>query len=376
MTSPGTHVDAELGELIDDTLPPDDAERVRAHVASCLACRRLHDEMREALAGIRALPTYDPPAGVWAGVERELDARSRSSRRSWPRVAAVAALVAGGALAASAALGTYRSSWSLERVAGSPVAGARAIASSGTLVEGEWLETDASSRARLSIGTLGSADVGPGSRVKLVQAGGAERALRVERGTIDARVWAPPRFFLVETPAATAIDLGCIYTLDVDDRGNGVLLVRSGQVELRGYGLRSLVVAGTAAEMRAGAGPGTPYDSTETRAFRTSLSAIDFGEETGRRLAFERLLAASSRRSTITLWHLLPRVRTDERALVFDRLAALAGVPDGVDRDDVLRLDDRSLSRWRRALEPSWSSERVRLWKRAWRAVWSAGRGA
>jgi hypothetical protein len=128
--------------------------------------------------------------------------------------------------------------------------------------------------------------------------------------------------------------------------------------------------------MRAGAGPGTPYDSTETRAFRASLSAIDFGEETGRRLALERLLAASSRRSTITLWHLLPRVRTDERALVFDRLAALAGVPDGVDRVDVLRLDDRSLARWRRALEPSWSSERVRLWKRAWRALWSAGRGA
>ena len=373
MTSPETHVDAELGELIDGTLPPDDAERVRAHIASCLACRRAHDELRDAVAAIRALPSYDPPAGVWAGIERQLD---RRARRTWPRAAAVAAIVVGGGLAASAALGTYRSSWSIERLAGAPVAGERAIASSGTLGEGEWLETDANSRARLSIGTLGSADVGPGSRVKLVQAGGAERSLRVERGTIDARVWAPPRFFLVETPAATAIDLGCIYTLDVDERGNGVLLVRSGQVELRGYGLRSLVVAGTAAEMRGGAGPGTPFDSTETGEFRTSLSAIDFGGDAGRRAALDRLLAESSGRSTITLWHLLPRVRDDERARVFDRLAALVDVPDGVDRDDVLRLDERALARWRRALEPSWSSERVRLWKRAWRAIWSAGRGA
>jgi hypothetical protein len=372
MTTPDKHVDAEIGELLDGTLPVGDAERVTAHIASCLACRRVHDELRDAVAEIRSLPSYELPSSIWAGVERELDTRKR---RSWPRIAAVAAAVVAAALGANAALGTYRSSWSLERVAGTPVVGTRAIALGGTLAEGEWLETDAVSRAKLSIGTLGSAEVGPGSRVKLVQAGGAERSLRVERGTIDARVWAPPRFFLVETPAATAIDLGCIYTLDVDERGDGVLVVRSGQVELRGYGLRSLVVAGTVAEMRAGSGPGTPFDSTESASFRAALRAIDFGAESGRRAALDRLLEGSTRRSTITLWHLLPRVGTEDRAAVFDRLAALVPVPNGVDRGDVIRLDERSLRRWRRALEPGWSTERVRLWKRAWRAIWSAGRG-
>ena len=374
MTTPEMHVDSEIGALLDGTLSPDTAARVRGHIASCLACRRLHDELRVAFDAIQSLPTFAPPAGVWDAIERELDA-SQPARRSWRRVAAAAAIIVAAALGSSLALGVYHSSWTIQRVAGAPSIGTRAVASGDALGEGEWLETDAGSRARLSIGTLGSAEVGPGSRVKLVQAGGAERSLRVERGSINARVWAPPRFFIVETAAATAIDLGCIYTLDVDDRGNGVLFVRSGQVELRGYGRSAIVVAGTIAQMRTGEGPGTPYDSTESQTFRADLATIDFGTDGERRAALDRVLAGSSARSTITLWHLLPRVSTEERALVYDRLAMIAAPPSGVDRDAVLRLDNGALRQWRSALEPRWSTERVRLWKRAWRALWSAGRG-
>ena len=375
MTSPDTHVDAEIGELLDGSLAPADAERVRTHIASCVACRRTHDDVRSAIGAIRDLPWFDPPEDVWRGIASELDPAS-PARRPWGRYAAAAAVIVTAALGSTLALGVYHSSWAIERVAGAPVVGERTVVSSDALAEGEWLETDAASRARLSIGTLGSADVGPGSRVKLVQAGGAERSLRVERGSIDARVWAPPRFFIVETAAATAIDLGCIYTLDVDDQGNGSLFVRSGQVELRGYGRSALLVAGTIAQMRTGEGPGTPYDSAEAQSFRDDLATIDFGADGDRGAALDRLLAGSGARSTITLWHLLPRVSPEERLRVYDRLALVAPPPAGVERDAVLRLDARALQRWRSALESRWSTERVRLWKRAWRAVWSAARGA
>jgi hypothetical protein len=399
MTSPDRHVTAEIGAYIDATLPASDSDRVRVHLGECLDCRRVHDALRDGLAAIGQLPTYALPANVWSGIEQELDrkgigvsglqrdvetrdARSGASvelvpRAPWwsYRVAAAVLVVAGGVLASSVALGVYHSSWSIERVAGAPVAGTRTIVRGGTLAEGEWLETDAASRARLSIGTLGTADIGPGSRVRLVQAGGVERSLHVERGSIDARVWAPPRFFLVETPAATAVDLGCIYSLDVDEQGNGVLRVRSGQVELRGHGRGSLVVAGTIAEMRRGEGPGTPYVAGEPEAFRNALAVVDFAGGRGdRRAALEQVLSTATAGSTITLWHLLPRVTPEERVLVYDRLASVAAPPPGVERDDVLALDAQALSRWRTTLEPTWSSERVRLWKRAWRAVWSAAR--
>jgi hypothetical protein len=334
----------------------------------------------EALAEIRALPVFEPPADVWNGIVRELDRSGidRTGRASAHprrrRIAGALGVAAVLAVVSAYPLGSFRSSWPIDRVAGAPVVGTRVIATRGALHEGEWLETDVASRARLSIGTLGSADVGPGSRVKLVQAGGAERALRVERGSIDARVWAPPRFFLVETPAATAIDLGCVYSLDVDAHGNGTLRVRSGQVELNGRGRRSLVVAGTAAEMRSGVGPGTPYSTHESAKFREALAVLDFGDA-GRADALERLLDAATARSTITLWHLLPRVDMHERQMVYERLATLSPPPNGVKQSAVLALDGQALDRWRSALEPSWSTERVRLWKRAWRAVWSYARG-
>jgi hypothetical protein len=325
-------------------------------------------DVHDAVESIRGWRVYDPPPDVWAGVERQLDRPRRI--RVFVR-AIIAAGVAG--IAATYGLGLYRSSWSIEQVSGAPVAGSRTIARDGQLAEGEWLETDASSRARLSIGTLGRAVVGPGSRVQLVQAGGAERALRVERGTIDARVWAPPRFFLVETPAATAVDLGCVYSLEVDARGNGILFVRSGQVELEASGRRSLVVAGTVAQMRPGTGPGTPYSASESPAFRDALAIIDFGGGS-RDAALDQVLSAATASSTITLWHLLPRVSVAERERVYDRLAALSPPPNAVTRSQVLGLDKRALGQWRSALEPSWSTERVRLWKRAWRAVWSLAR--
>jgi anti-sigma factor RsiW len=377
MTNPDSHVTNQIGGFVEGELPADDAERVRVHLAQCLDCRRAYDALRMGLDTIRDLRVYEPPASVWQGIERALDRPDMPTATPPPwwsrRVATAAAVASLAGIAATYLFGVYRSSWSIERLAGTPVVGARTVLRTGRLAEGEWLETDGSSRARLSIGTLGSAEVGPGSRVKLVQAGGTARALRVERGSIDARVWAPPRFFLVETPAATAVDLGCVYSLDVDDRGNGTLLVRSGQVELQGHGRVSLVVAGTAAQMRSGAGPGTPYSAGESAAFRDALGVIDFGGD-GRTDAFERLLNAATTTSTITLWHLLSRVDGRERDRVYERLSALAPPPRGVSRAGVQSLDARVLDRWRDALEPTWSTERVRLWKRAWRAVWSSVR--
>jgi hypothetical protein len=48
----------------------------------------------------------------------------------------------------------------------------------------------------------------------------------------------------------------------------------------------------------------------------------------------------------MTLWHLLARGTPDERARVYDRLAALVPPPEGVSREGILRGDRIALSRW------------------------------
>ena len=201
-----------------------------------------------------------------------------------------------------------------------------------------------------------------------MRAQGKEHRMAMEYGTMHARIWAPPRFFLVETPSALAIDLGCIYTLRLDARGAGVLRVESGEVELVRGRRRVSVVAGNEASLTPDVGPGLPYPVKADTTFRAALAAYEAG---GGRAAVDSLLAASTEQHTITLWYLLLRATPEERPYVYARLAEFAPPPGDVSRDAVLRLDDGHLQRWRQAMERSWTTESVPAWKRAWRRMWT-----
>ena len=58
------------------------------------------------------------------------------------------------------------------------------------------------------------------------------------------------------------------------------------------------------------------------------------------------MLAEARRRDALTLWHLLHRAAGDDRGRVFDRLAGLVEVPQGVTREAVLAGDKRVLQLW------------------------------
>ena len=111
-------------------------------------------------------------------------------------------------------------------------------------------------RARAcALGHIGQVDVDPNTRVQLLQARSREHRLSLERGTIHARIWAPPRFFFVNTPAATAIDLGCAYTLHVDADGSGQLRVTHGWVGFERDGREAFIPQGAMCATRRASGP-------------------------------------------------------------------------------------------------------------------------
>ncbi len=72
---------------------------------------------------------------------------------------------------------------------------------------------------------------------------------------MHALIWAPPGQFIVDTPSAVAVDLGCRYSLEVHDDGSGVLRVEAGWVGFEHRGVRSLVPAKAVAATRTGQGP-------------------------------------------------------------------------------------------------------------------------
>jgi hypothetical protein len=242
-------------------------------------------------------------------------------------------------------------SWEVARLAGAPRVGWKTIgakAGVGKLGVGQLLETDSSSRASLSLDEIGSVEVDAGSRVRLVTNGPGRKRLSLERGTIHATIWAPPGEFVVDTPSATAVDLGCIYTLHVDDSGAGLLRTSVGWVGFKLNGHESFIPAGAVCATRPKTGPGTPYLEDATPAFREALSRFDFEAATPaeRSTLIDVLLADARKKDALTLWHLLSRVDDPDRPRVFDRLASLAPPPAGVTRDGILGLDRPMLDAW------------------------------
>ena len=217
---------------------------------------------------------------------------------------------------------------------------------------GEWVETDATSRARLKIGEIGTVDIEPNTRMQLVTAQPDEHRLNLAHGMISAQILAPPRLFFVETPASTVVDLGCAYTMQVDQAGVGELRVTSGWASLEWGGRESIVPAGASCPTRPEVGPGTPAFDDSSDRLRQALLSFDFEDGGGQ--AVDIVLAEARARDTLTLWHLLTRVDARERPRIFDRMAALTPLPPNVTREKALALDPETLKLWREELAWTW----------------------
>lgn len=284
------------------------------------------------------------------------------------RVVRWTAIAAGIVLATGALYSAGRGSvtpWRVTASAGAPVVrGAGGQPAAQTLVRGGVVETDAKSAAVLTVGRIGRAELGPGSTLRLIAADASEHRLALEHGTMHVDVDAPPRFFLVETPSALAVDLGCVYTLSVDERGSGLLTVDEGEVELQHGTVRASVLAGNVVAIHPGTGPGLPYPTRASAALRRAVAAYDASSSSA--TAIDAVLASADAHSTITLWHLLQRVEPAARGRVFDRLATLAPPPASVTRARALRGESGALQRWRTDLEPAWVIDPPR-----WRMVWN-----
>ncbi len=213
----------------------------------------------------------------------------------------------------------------------------------GKVVVGEWIETTAGQRAHVTVADIGTLTVAENSRLGLLKTGSDEHRMRLERGAIHAVVDAPPRLFIVETPAAEAVDLGCEYTLEVDAKGNGLLQVASGRVALERAGRSVVVPYDAVCRIRAN-GPGTPVFIDAAPALRSAVDSIDFGARHVRDL--KTVVEGARKRDTLTLLHLLPLYEGRERERVYDRMAALVPAPNGVTRAGTLALDKTMIETW------------------------------
>jgi hypothetical protein len=408
------HVAEELSAYYHQELTAEAARHVAEHLLSCRKCRDEYEQIKLGINLAERLPRVSAPASMWSEIEallddqarnpkaREAQARAGVSRPLFARYRYAAAIMLAIAILGIAVAVYYYNaersspqtareglppveapsplppstappketssenakqpaapsltpsgpSWEVERLDGTPRVGSNAIAATGRLGVGQWLETDGASRARVSVGEIGHVEVDRNTRIRLVEARANEHRLALARGRLQAQIYAPPRLFFVNTPSAVAVDYGCAYTLEVDDRGRSLLHVTSGWVALVLKGRESMVPAGGACVTRPGIGPGTPYFEDASKSFLDALTRFDF--EKGGLPAINVLLAEARVRDTLTLWHLLARVNKGARAPIFERIAALVPPPEGVTKEGVINLNQRMLNLWKDELEWNW----------------------
>jgi hypothetical protein len=230
---------------------------------------------------------------------------------------------------------------------------------------GQWLDA----------GTIESAQTGevriePGSRVRLLRENKDEERFDLVRGTIQAYIWAPPGQFVVDTPSARTVDLGCRYTLRVAEDGKGLLTVELGWVAFETHGAESFIPEGAACVTRPGRGPGTPYFTDAPAELTRALERFDETSDTD---ALDAAIASARPRDALSLWHLMGRTRGDRRGEVFDRFAQLVrlpggvhgGVHDEVSREAILHGDIRAFDAAWNALDLG-DTDWWRKWKRQW----------
>jgi len=380
------HVTRNISAYCHGEVSAEEAREFTAHIMACTKCRTRFEEIKRGIEFAEQLPGVFAPDSLWRNLETNLGDSLVETPTGFrfgywqTRVAAAAVLL----LVAMAGVWWMRSdkqpppsinSWEVARLDGTIQIDSAGVKDKGRLGIGQWLETGSNSRAEISVSSIGKVELESNTRVRLVETQPTEHRLELVRGKLSALIWAPPRLFFVDTPSAVAADLGCAYTLEVDEHGASLLRVTSGWVALELKDRESMVPAGAACQTRPGVGPGTPYFEDAAPEFRQSLTKVDFESEfAAKTSALDVMFSHMRPRDTITLWHLLPRVDGVDRVRVFDKIASYAPPPTGVTREGILNLDPHMLDLWRDELEPSWAVT-TPIMKKVAQTYWRLKRG-
>src|SRR5262245_52153714 len=111
--------------------------------------------------------------------------------------------------------------WQVTVIEGSARVGRDQAGVSMPLRAGQVVRTGSDSNLRLEAEDFGQIDIGAHSELSAASKG----QLQFNRGSMRAFIWARPGQFVVDTPSARATDLGCIYNIQLDPSGDGLLEV-------------------------------------------------------------------------------------------------------------------------------------------------------
>jgi flagellar biosynthesis GTPase FlhF len=377
-----------LNEYLDGTISSDSLSRMMQAVENDPAYKKEFDAYAETLGMARDLPdAITPPHAMWDNIESRLTEKgsyftkvsdnfytfnsseltdvnyaeiNKQRSHQLPTRYIVTGLIAAGLLialmfgiksfissndqAGIQQLASLDSYWLVTNVKGAPMVDDKSFAGIDSVTVGDWLITDDTSQALLKVANIGTIVVDPGSKVRIIKSALGEHRIILEYGTISANINAAPRTFFVETGSVTAVDLGCSYSLTMDKKGDGILYVKEGMVELESHKRNTLVSAGKYCLTKSGMGPGTPYRDDSSPEFKRALLSYDF--KNGGAAALNNVLKNAKKTDAVTLLNLMSYVDKSSKGKVYAKLASLVPTPGSIPKDSIPYFDQKRMNEW------------------------------
>lgn len=189
---------------------------------------------------------------------------------------------------------------------------------------------------------------------------------RLERGRLHALVSAEAkeRFFQIQTPSTNCVDLGCMYTLEVDDEQKATVIVELGRVAFEDGNRVVVVPAEATCEATKRNGAGTPRHLDTPDAVVIALDQYDAnpgdaGQSDRLRMATRILAFLDGERDprySLIPWHLLqdpsPAISSAAGVWLMTNRAGLA--PAGFEAVPGRQVSPAQRQAWRTRLEAEW----------------------
>jgi len=225
--------------------------------------------------------------------------------------------------------------WQVEKIKGNPTLSDKPLSSVDSIKEGEWIITDDSSEAVIKIEGIGDIYIEPKSKIKIMKNEQGENNVYLEYGTINTNLTKPSGNnipFEVETVNGIVRDTkGGSYTFTMNDKGEGMIFVKDGivnvvsngrEVNVVSNGRESVIPSGKVCIVQAVNGPGVPFGFNTSPQFKNAIMYYD--ENSGDLNAINNVIANSTSQDLVSLINLMPRVSPEVQNVIYSRVQSIA----------------------------------------------------
>lgn len=371
-----------IDEQIEGMISLSDKQKMEIHVADCPGCKEYLKNTLETINSLDKLNSKNlslqknDQEKMWESISDKINFSEHSDkvnsqneksansysifRKKYAWISGIAAAIAvvfiiyavknwdfsqgKDSLSYSFGLPTY---WKVVSVKGSPKINDMNIVSSDSVKEGQWITTDSVSIAELIIADIGKVTIEPDSKVILVKGADSTQQIFVEYGMVNTENKSGDnRSFKVGIPSAVAENKGGSYSLKIDKNGDGMIVVKSGKVDVLSANKNAIVPAGNIVMTKNGLGVGTPFNEQSSPGFKNALFNFDFGNCND--ACMNVIIKNAKMTDAVSLLNILNggKAVTETKEEIYNKVVTLIPPRAPVHKDSLEFFDEKELEIW------------------------------